>query len=958
MKKTLFLLLTFTSLIATAQINLPLGLIGHYPFSGNANDISGNNINGVVTNATLTTDKYNNPNSAYYFNGTSSYILLPFSSLYDFKSSDSFSISVWVLPDQGYSWPAQAVVVKAPTHPDFTLSQWNYGTYILNYKGMGGFAFNNVLNGSTTFTPNPCWYNIIQTYKNGVWKMYVNGVLESSDATQSRYILQDGSSRIAFGKKGESFGDWYKGKMDEIRLYNRVLNQQEVDSIAGNCRLPCTQKNDFSIQRNPCIPLEVSFLSNSSGYDDIRWDFGDGNNASGVTSTTHTFSGNGSYLVTMITDYPSCSDTVKKNITVDLQNDISLITTIDTTICAGTTKKIRTTQGLNFCWSPTTYLDDPNSPEPTTSTPQNITYYYTTEVTGSNLIVNGNFNAGNSGFTSDYAFANPNTTEAQYHVGTSPQAWNASLSNCADHTGGNGNMLLVNGSPTPNLRVWTQTVNVTPNTIYSFSTWIQALWPPNPAQLQFSINGQNIGNLITATLPTCNWTQFYTSWNSGSSTTAQISIVNKNTFVQGNDFALDDISFAPVTMKRDSVRISVSTATVNTTDNLSTCESVPVQLNTTGGVVYSWTPTAGLSNPAIANPIATPTVTTRYYVTGTNAAGCSAKDSVDITILPKPAITKSADTTICENGSANLLVSGGTSYQWDPSPTLSNTSVPDPVATPTTNTKYYVTVRGANGCFNRDSIRVDVRSLNNFTISPPTSICLKKSTPLAASGGDLYTWIPAGDLDNASIATPVATPGATTTYTVQIVDTLCGNSTNLSTIITVLPLPRVDVISSNDIDCITTQSRLAAFGAAQYTWSPTASLSNSTGAGTVASPTITTLYTVNGTSAAGCENTDTVTVKVTTTNKGGYLMPTGFTPNNDGINDCYGVSLWGLITEIEFSIFNRWGERVFYTTKPGDCWNGMYKGELQNQGVFIYMIKAKTNCEPNVFRKGTFVLIR
>ena len=80
MKKTLLLLFTIVSFGAYAQINLNQGLIAHYPFNGNANDVSGNNINGTVSNATLTTDKAGTANSAYYFNGTNAHILLPFSS--------------------------------------------------------------------------------------------------------------------------------------------------------------------------------------------------------------------------------------------------------------------------------------------------------------------------------------------------------------------------------------------------------------------------------------------------------------------------------------------------------------------------------------------------------------------------------------------------------------------------------------------------------------------------------------------------------------------------------------------------------------------------------------------------------------------------------------------------------------------------------------------------------------
>lgn len=209
-----------------------------------------------------------------------------------------------------------------------------------------------------------------------------------------------------------------------------------------------------------------------------------------------------------------------------------------------------------------------------------------------------------------------------------------------------------------------------------------------------------------------------------------------------------------------------------------------------------------------------------------------------------------------------------------------------------------------------------------------------------------------------SIYNPTASPLTTTTYTVFITDLLCGNSTTLSTTVTVLPLPVIQASRSNDITCIVPNSRLTATGGNQYLWAPATTLNNAAIATPIATPTTTTTYMVTGTDASGCTNQASVLVKVNYAEKGGYFMPTGFTPNNDGLNDCYGVKLWGNITEIEFSIYNRWGQRIFYSTKPGDCWNGTINGVLQTPDVYVYMVKAKTTCEPSVFRKGTFVLIR
>jgi len=107
---------------------------------------------------------------------------------------------------------------------------------------------------------------------------------------------------------------------------------------------------------------------------------------------------------------------------------------------------------------------------------------------------------------------------------------------------------------------------------------------------------------------------------------------------------------------------------------------------------------------------------------------------------------------------------------------------------------------------------------------------------------------------------------------------------------------------------------------------------------------------VKGTDANGCSNTDTVTVNITMLNKGGYLMPTAFTPNNDGVNDCYGIHLWGVINELEFSIFNRWVKK--YSLQKilliagtefikGNCKNQMcmFSSSKQKQAVVKYLKK-------------------
>lgn len=255
-------------------------------------------------------------------------------------------------------------------------------------------------------------------------------------------------------------------------------------------------------------------------------------------------------------------------------------------------------------------------------------------------------------------------------------------------------------------------------------------------------------------------------------------------------------------------------------------------------------------------------------------------------------------------------------------------------------------------------MEVSIRPDAVFSINAPGKVCLFDSLQLNASGGDIYAWQPVEGMDNTAISNPWVSPSVTADYKVTITETTCNRSATLSTRLTVMPLPKVNAGKANDIDCSNDRSQLNVTGAARYTWTPATTLNNPGIANPVATPATTTAYVVKGTDMEGCTGYDTITVKVDNVNKGGYLMSNAFTPNNDGLNDCYGVKYWGVIEKFEFSIYNRWGERIFTTKNPGQCWDGTYKGVEQDGGVYVYMIKANTTCEAEVFRKGTFVLVR
>lgn len=711
---------------------------------------------------------------------------------------------------------------------------------------------------------------------------------------------------------------------------------------------------DFTFRQETCAPLTAQFQAASADILNARWSFGDGNTALDALEPAHTYSGTGTYQVELEGDN-ACP--VSKPVTIDIINE-DVILTPDTTICAGSPAQLRAGPVLDVCWSPTLYLDNHQSPNPITTAPHDMTYYLHAGITKENLIPNGDFSAGNTGFTSAYNYNADGIPEGQYFVGKDPHQWNGALAGCSDRqTPSPGNMMMVNGSATEGLTVWSTTLTVTPNTNYAFSTWIQSISGANPAILQFSINNSPLGNLITAPVGTCNWSQFYTTWNSGTQTTVTISILNKNTVANGNDFALDDISFAPIYTIRDSIKVYVEHPSVVASSDTSVCPGSAVPLRASGAQSYSWSPATSLTGPGTPEPIARPSQTTQYVVTGLSPLGCIARDTVELTVLPPPSITLSPDTAICRDSPAQLEAAGGVSYRWHPAAGLDNPNIANPIARPDSNTVYTVTVTDSYQCTNEDSVSVSLLPYPEFGVSPDRAVCLGGSVTLHATGGDLLQWGPDISLDDPLGVSPVATPAETTTYTVHITESTCLFDTVLQTTVTVNPLPTLTVDKSNDVNCNIPTALLQVDGALRYSWVPSQDLKDPFTATPLASPDTTTTYTVTGVNEHGCASTSSVTVKVDQSGVPRFVVPNAFTPNGDGRNDCFGIQRWGKTRVEQFSIYNRWGQLVFQSNDPGKCWDGRFAGKLQDSGVYIYIIKARTLCG-EVLRKGTLTLIR
>ncbi len=176
-----------------------------------------------------------------------------------------------------------------------------------------------------------------------------------------------------------------------------------------------------------------------------------------------------------------------------------------------------------------------------------------------NLIVNGDFNAGFSGFSSQYIYSPDGDWTgiypgAYFTIANNRFPWNevpgagGSQAGFGPRTG--TLMLIADGAMTSNTYIWQETVSVTPNSSYAFGGW-SASWghvpdtnyDESPAHLVLTVNGVQIGSLQVPSL-NADWQELSGNWNSGAATSATITIVDTNTAYLGNDFTLDDLVFA------------------------------------------------------------------------------------------------------------------------------------------------------------------------------------------------------------------------------------------------------------------------------------------------------------------------------------------------------------------------------------------------------------------------------
>lgn len=356
---------------------------------------------------------------------------------------------------------------------------------------------------------------------------------------------------------------------------------------------------------------------------------------------------------------------------------ITATSTNNGNVCPGSSITLSYT-GANISnpyWTgPNSYYSTSPTSQLTTNATSTLNGTYT--VTGSalsnvNLLTNGNFTSGNTGFGSSYSYSTnlaaggQGAGEGQYWVGANPYTVHTGFSQCADKTTGSlttGRQMVINGAITSGVIIWSQSVSVTPGADYQFSYWVQSVVATSPSKLQLYINGLPAGPIYTATLGPCDWKQFIYNWSASTGENiAQLALVNQNTLAGGNDFALDEIIFQQI--------FSVTSATTVTVyPTLAPAVSVSASANpvlTGTPVTFTAVPSNAGVNPSYQwqkNGTNIPGATNSTYTTTPNDGETYTCVITSNYICPSPT-TASSGVTMVVNPGTNYWM-GGISTDW------------------------------------------------------------------------------------------------------------------------------------------------------------------------------------------------------------------------------------------------------------------------------------------------------
>ncbi len=656
---------------------------------------------------------------------------------------------------------------------------------------------------------------------------------------------------------------------------NGVANGASFVPVLGTTMLTCHFTNIHGCQDSVKAQIQVNPLPNVNAGTDVALCFGDAYSLNATGAVSYVWSNgqaNGvnynqvlgtSQLIVTGTGANTCT---KKDTILITVYALPVIGVNDATYCLGGNAVLTATGAMNYAWSPATALSGTIGASVTTTSNVSIDYTVTgTDANGcvssdiSHVVVNGTPTASINAPVAICLNDNANIIGS----GGTTYEWLAPAS--------------LAGTTNPNV---TQTPLVT--TVYTLvafngtgcsdtisSTVVVNSNPTVTVNSGAMCFGTSL-NLTAGGAVNYSWTPA-TDLSATTGTTVMATPGSTTMFtVEGTDVnGCSSIANATVTVNPLPL-VDVNSAAV--------CSGIPATLTASGAVNYSWSPATDLSATSGATVNSSTTSTIDYTVTGTDANGCVSSAISHVTVNSLPIAGLNSPAAICLNDNANIIGSGGTTYEWLAPASLVGTTNPNVTETPLVTTVYTLVAFTVDGCSDTISNTVMVNNNPNVTVNSG-AMCFGTSFALTAGGALNYVWTPATDLSATTGTTVTATPGSTAVFTVEGTDAN-GCSSTANATVTVNSLPNVAV--NSETMCLGETSILNASGAVNYVWTPATSLSATIGSSVISSATVTTNYTVTGTDANGCIDDAVSTVTISPN-------PTLSIPSDQTI--CYGEAV-------------------------------------------------------------------
>ncbi|MCT4580776.1 MAG: T9SS type A sorting domain-containing protein [Flavobacteriales bacterium] len=259
MKTKMTLIILFCTTMIYGQL-VPNNLLLHLPFSGNADDASPHQRDGVVYGATLTDDRFGRPNNAYLFDGVDDYIFIGSD---NYSVIDKLSMSVWIKTSSpSYQWIAGKYIWQEDAGYHLVTDDSK-----LIIAGRDGNSVPININSYTNVTDNT-WKHIVATIDGSVWKIWIDGVLTRTYDSQHNNSDYRSTANLEIGRYFATSTQYFDGVIDDFRMYDRALTEQEVEILYNESPQYVGVSNDKAIESVAIYPNPTNGEVNIEVLDD------------------------------------------------------------------------------------------------------------------------------------------------------------------------------------------------------------------------------------------------------------------------------------------------------------------------------------------------------------------------------------------------------------------------------------------------------------------------------------------------------------------------------------------------------------------------------------------------------------------------------------------------------------------------------------------------------------------